>query len=208
MTVSRRLLEKLAAARDALSHSHPGASEETILEVGLDLIIQRHAKRRGIGARPRATTPKEKAPEAPPVPPTTKRSRHVPAAVWRAVWERDKGCCAWPLENGVCGSTRQLELDHINGWALGANTTADECRILCRPHQDVSARRLYGDDLMNRYTRPKGETCSEPVATYGPWSGSNHRRGTLAFGASGEERRSRSRSGGRAGRKRIMNGAM
>ncbi len=28
MTVSRRLLDKLAAARDALSHSHPGASEE------------------------------------------------------------------------------------------------------------------------------------------------------------------------------------
>jgi hypothetical protein len=37
MTVSRRLLGKLAAARDALSHSHPGASEETIIEVGLDL---------------------------------------------------------------------------------------------------------------------------------------------------------------------------
>jgi hypothetical protein len=38
VTVSRRLLDKLAAARDALSHSHPGASEETLLEVGLDLI--------------------------------------------------------------------------------------------------------------------------------------------------------------------------
>jgi hypothetical protein len=168
MTVSRRLLNKLAAARDALSHSHPGASEETVLEVGLDLILLRHAKRRGIGARPRATSPKSH-PGAPPAQPTsTERSRHVPAAVWRGVWERDHGCCAWPLENGgVCGSTRQLELDHVKGWALGAETTVEECRILCRFHQDLSARELYGSDLMDHYTRPKGSTCSEPVAAYG-----------------------------------------
>jgi hypothetical protein len=140
MTVSRRLLDKLAAARDALSHSHPGASEETILEVGLDLILQRYARRRGVGAKPRATSPKKDAGTSPDQPPSTERSRHVPAAVSRAVWGRDHGCCAWPLENGgVCGSTRQVELDHVDGWALGANTTIDECRLLCRFHQDVSA---------------------------------------------------------------------
>jgi hypothetical protein len=168
MTVSRRLLDKLAQARDALSHSHPGASEETVLEVGLDLILQRYAKRRGIGAKPRATSPTKDAAAPPAEPPSTERSRHVPAAVWRAVWERDHGCCAWPLEKGgVCGSTRQVELDHIHGWALGANTTVEESRLLCRLHQDFSARNLYGDELMNKYTRPKGPRCSEPVAVYG-----------------------------------------
>jgi hypothetical protein len=167
VTVSRSFLEKLSEARDALSHSHPGASEETILEVGLDLIRQRHAKRRGIGAKPRAASPK-KAGAAQAQPSSTPRSRHVPAEVWRAVWERDRGCCAWPLANGgVCASTDQVELDHVKGWALGAGTTIEECRILCRWHQDVSARRLYGDDLMNNYTKPKGPTCSEPVADYG-----------------------------------------
>jgi hypothetical protein len=167
ITVSNRLLDKLTQARDALSHSHPNASQETILEVGLDLILERHAKRRGIGAKPR-TPPKKDAGAPPAEPPSTERSRHVPAAVWRGVWERDRGCCAWPLENGgVCGSARQVELDHINGWALGAETTVEESRLLCRFHQDVSARMLYGDDLMNRYTRPKGDKCSEPVAVYG-----------------------------------------
>ena len=167
VTVSRRLLAKLSAARDALSHSHPGASEETILEVGLDLILQRHARRRGIGAKPRAAAAHKKEGAAQASPPSTARSRHVPAHVWRAVWERDGGCCAWPLANGgVCARTDQLELDHVKGWALGAGTTAEECRILCRDHQDVSARLLYGDDLMNNYTRPKGPTCSEPIAEY------------------------------------------
>src|SRR6266542_2453702 len=36
VTVSRRLLEKLDAARAALSHSHPGAGAEEIIEAGLD----------------------------------------------------------------------------------------------------------------------------------------------------------------------------
>jgi hypothetical protein len=179
ITVPRRLLQKLEAARDALSHSHPGASEVEILEVGLDLVLQRHAKRRGIGAKPRATPSKNEAAATPAQLPSTERSRRVPAAVWRGVWERDHGCCAWPLENGgVCGSTRQLELDHIKGWALGAETTVHECRILCRFHQDVSARQLYGDDLMNNYTRPKGGSCSEPVAAYRPSTGESA-RGTI-----------------------------
>jgi hypothetical protein len=51
--VSRRFTEKLEAARDALSHSHPGADVEAILEAGLDLLIERAAKKKGIVERPR-----------------------------------------------------------------------------------------------------------------------------------------------------------
>src|SRR5574341_940814 len=56
VTVSRRFIEKLEAARDALSHSHPGADAEAILEAGLDLVIERAAKRRGLVKRPRTAT--------------------------------------------------------------------------------------------------------------------------------------------------------
>jgi hypothetical protein len=193
VTVPRRLLEKLAAARDALSHSNPNATDAEVLEVGLDLIIERHRKRRGIGAKPRkpvvepeaTSAPKataargvtavpavtaalEVTPDAPPPPPRG-RSRRVPAEVWRAVWARDGGHCVWPLENGgVCGSTHKLQLDHLDGWALGGATTVERCRILCERHNDRHARELYGDELMNRYTRPKGPRCSEAVARYVP----------------------------------------
>jgi hypothetical protein len=171
MTVSRRLLDKLAAAKDALSHSHPNASEEQILEVGLDLILQRYAKRRGLGAKPRkpAAPPKlADSASSPAVSPPSKRSRHVPAAVWRAVWERDHGHCAWPLESGeVCGSTDRIEFDHVEGFARGAATTVDGGRLLCRPHQLAAARQLYGDVVMDRYARRKGSRCSEAVGVYG-----------------------------------------
>jgi 5-methylcytosine-specific restriction endonuclease McrA len=169
MTVSRRLLDKLAAARDALSHSHPGASEETILEVGLDLILERQAKRRGLVKNPR-----KKVPTPTPTPTATAtatapraRSRYIPAHIRRAVWERDHGQCQWPIEGGgVCGTTYQVELDHIDGFALGGETSVERCRLLCRRHQDDAARELFGDDLMNNFTRPKGGTCSEPIAAY------------------------------------------
>ena len=52
MTVSKRFLEKLEVARDALSHSHPGADAEAILEAGLDLLIERAAKKKGLSTRP------------------------------------------------------------------------------------------------------------------------------------------------------------
>jgi hypothetical protein len=202
LTAPKRLLDKLAAARDALSHSHPGASDHEVLELGLDLIIARHRKRRGIGAKPRkpARAPQAPAPaEAavpssssrpcpssgpfpspcvpPPPPPPSKRSRHAPAHVWRAVWARDEGRCVWRLEHGgVCGSTRGLELDHVHGFALGAATTVDACRLLCRAHNLLHARQLYGDAVMDRYTRGgRGDGCSEPVAIYAAPHASQHR---------------------------------
>jgi hypothetical protein len=55
VTVSRRFLAKLEAARAALSHSHPGASMEEILEVGLELVLDRHAKRRASSRSPAAS---------------------------------------------------------------------------------------------------------------------------------------------------------
>ncbi len=57
MTVSKRFMEKVEAAKDALSHSHAGADLEAILEAGLDLVIERAAKRKGIVAKPRKAAP-------------------------------------------------------------------------------------------------------------------------------------------------------
>jgi hypothetical protein len=57
LTVSRRALAKLEAARDALSHARPGASMGEILEAGLDLLLEQHAKRKGLVAKPRKEPP-------------------------------------------------------------------------------------------------------------------------------------------------------
>ncbi len=159
VTVSRRLLDKLDAARAALSHSHPGASADEILEAGLDLLLDRAAKRRGLVQRPRKSMPAPEAPEPGPANAATDRgrrdpkARYIPADVRRAVWLRDGGRCQFPLASGgVCGSTHRLEIDHIRPVALGGESTVEGCRLLCKPHNDLAAREAFGDAWMDRYT--------------------------------------------------------
>ena len=49
VTVSPQFLEKLEAARLALSHSMPGADAEAILTAGLDLLLARNARKKLAG---------------------------------------------------------------------------------------------------------------------------------------------------------------
>jgi hypothetical protein len=154
ITVSKRFLTKLDAARDALSHSHAGAKNETILEAGLDLLLARHRERRGIGAKP-ATNGRSATPG------------RISAAAKREVWARDGGRCRWPLESGgICGSTLRLEFDHVVPRGRGGSSEAGNLRLLCRFHNQLTARATYGDDLMDRFAR-EVPRVSEPAAGWG-----------------------------------------
>jgi hypothetical protein len=160
VTVSKRFMEKLEAARDALSHSHPGADVETLLEEGLDLLLARAAKRRGLVKKPRAHRPRsEDAEVADP--------RHVPAAVSREVFLRDEGRCQWKkADGGICGSTHRVQLDHVVPVARGGRSTVANLRILCGFHNDLAAREAYGDYWMDQFTRrakrPTSPTAQAP----------------------------------------------
>jgi hypothetical protein len=148
LTVSKRFLEKLEAAKTALSHARPGAIAAEILEAGLDLVLAQHAKRKGLVAKPRK--------EPPP-----SRSDRVPAHVRRAVWIRDGGRCQWPVEGGgVCGSTLRVEFDHIRPRALGGPSTAENGRLACAVHNQHAARRAFGEAWMDRFTTRAGAGTS------------------------------------------------
>jgi 5-methylcytosine-specific restriction endonuclease McrA len=139
VTVSRRLLEKLEAAKDALAHACPGATAAEVFERGLDLVLAQHAKRKGLVEKPR----KEPRPSS---------TDAVPAHVKRAVWLRAGGRCEWVLESGErCDCTRKLEYDHILALALGGKSTLDNVRLACRPHNLLAARQVFGDAVMDRY---------------------------------------------------------
>jgi hypothetical protein len=204
VTVSRRLLKKLEAARDGLSHAIPGATTEQVIEAALDLLLERQARARGLvkwprtslgapplrlgaspaldaprlpdapprmDATPRMSSPpcleipaQAEAPQAPaaappefllqePPPPRRAGPREtIPAAVRRAVWERDGGRCAWPLDaGGCCGSTHRLELDHAVPWSLGGESSVANLRIVCSHHNRLAARKAFGERCAGRY---------------------------------------------------------
>jgi hypothetical protein len=76
----------------------------------------------------------------------------IPAAVRRAVWERDGGRCVWPLDGGgCCGSTHLLELDHIRPWARNGEPTVANLSLVCRAHNMLAARREFGARCVERH---------------------------------------------------------
>jgi hypothetical protein len=145
VTVSREFLDKLEAARLALSHARPDATIEHVLEAGLDLVLAKDARKKALVARPRSSAANQ---------PAVNGSDRIPAAVRREVWRRDGGCCQWPIASGgVCGSRVRLELDHIVPRGRGGLSTIGNLRVVCRAHNDLAARLAYGDDRMDAFTR-------------------------------------------------------
>ena len=62
--------------------------------------------------------------------------RVIPAAVKRAVWERDQGRCSYvdPTTGRRCSSRHLLQIDHIRPWARGGGAQLDNLRLLCHAH--------------------------------------------------------------------------
>jgi hypothetical protein len=168
LTVSKGFLEKVAAARTGLSHAQPGATTEVVLEAALDLLLVRQTQRKALGRRavrtvkearpqpgPHATGEAAKAGD-PTVPPCPPRRPHVPAAIEREVRLRDGDRCQFPLDGGgLCGSTWQVELDHVIPLLLGGATTAANLRCACRVHNAYAAELELGHSLIDSSRRPR-----------------------------------------------------
>ena len=89
---------------------------------------------------------------------------HVPAHVKRAVWKRDGGRCQWPLDGGgVCGSTHQVQFDHVVPRA-GRAFDRRERPAAAHVHNDLAARQ----GLRRRLDGPvhaRAGTGIEPVTS-------------------------------------------
>jgi HNH endonuclease len=62
------------------------------------------------------------------------RSRHIPARVERAVWQRDGGQCAFEGPSARCGERSFLEFHHVSPWIVGGSSTPENIALRCRAH--------------------------------------------------------------------------
>jgi hypothetical protein len=73
-------------------------------------------------------------------------SRHIPVAVKREVWERDKGQCAFVSRNGRrCSEKGRLEFHHVHAYALGGPATVENIALRCRTHNAYEGVALFGE---------------------------------------------------------------
>jgi hypothetical protein len=143
VTVSADFIAELEQVRAALSHKFPDGDFEQVVREAFKLVLERDRKRKALTDRPRAQseTPGE-------------NDHYVPAAVKRAVWERDQGRCAWPMGDGeICGSTRRLEFDHDLEVALGGKPTIENIRLLCKSHNLMKAEQHLGRTFMANFRK-------------------------------------------------------
>ena len=141
MTVGPEFVQLLEQVRASLSHSHPCATLETLLGECMKTMLAHKARTvRAEVKRPR----RRKAKGA--------TGRHVPAEVRRAVWKRDGARCTFVSDDGRrCSATHRLQLHHRIPFARGGQSTVENLAVLCSLHNDLAARRDYGDTHMNAF---------------------------------------------------------
>ena len=136
-TISRETHDKLRRIQGLLRHTIPDGDIAAILDRALTVMLAELSRSKCAATeRPRSMGE------------TRSRSRHIPAAVKRAVWARDAGRCAFQGELGRCAETGFLEFHHVVPYADGGETSATNLELRCRAHNQYEA------DLWSGVTEP------------------------------------------------------
>jgi 5-methylcytosine-specific restriction endonuclease McrA len=128
VTVGQEIHDKLQRVQALLRHSVPDGDLETIFGRALTLLL-RNVERTKWASRRRPQAART----------VSDSSRHVPAAVKRAVWERDAGRCAFVGPDGRCDETGFLEFHHVIPFSAGGKTDVENLELRCRAHNQYEA---------------------------------------------------------------------
>lgn len=129
---------KIERAKALLRNKHPYGRLEDVFSDALDVLLAK----KDPSARLAAARPPRRPSSRP-----GKRTRRVLKAVKEAVWLRDEGRCAFVSPEGWrCDAVEFLEYDHIKPWAAGGvSDDPANIRLLCRTHNALTARLIFGD---------------------------------------------------------------
>jgi hypothetical protein len=81
-------------------------------------------------------------------------SRYIPAAVRRAVRERDGDRCRYVDEQGRrCSARDRLEFHHLHPFGMGGDHSPGNVGLLCPSHNRHLAEHDYGQAAIRRHRR-------------------------------------------------------
>ena len=145
-TAGAALRDKLERLKALMRSSAPDGDLATIIELAVtDKLERLEARRFGRTKAPR---------KMPARVDTTTPSRHVPAAVRRAVYERDGGRCSFVDDQGRrCTATGGLEFHHRHPFGHGGEHSLVNIALACKGHNRFLAEVDYGRETMARHRR-------------------------------------------------------
>jgi hypothetical protein len=145
-TAGSALHDKLERLRALMRSEVPDGDLAAIIEKAVAEKLERlEARRHGATKAPRKDL---RATD------TSPSSRHIPAAVRRAVWERDGGRCRYVDAAGRrCSERRRLEYHHRRPFGLGGDRSPLNICLMCRAHNRYMAEQDYGRETMARHSR-------------------------------------------------------
>jgi hypothetical protein len=146
-TADGALHAQLQELRSLMRHQVPDGDLASILGRAIALLLDQVRKRKfGEVSAPKPNAPANEA-----------ASRHVPAAIRRAVVRRDGGRCSYVSPRGVqCGEQEFLEFHHIDPWARSGTHSVDGIALRCRAHNQYAACRDFGEQHMARFQKRDG----------------------------------------------------
>lgn len=146
-TASSALRDKLEELQSLMRSSVPDGDLAAVIEAAVSEKIERlKARRLAATPRPRATLARSDPRPGP---------RHIPAAVKRAVRERDGDRCAYVDSQGRrCGERRGLQFHHRHPHGYGGDRSVGNIALRCGGHNRYEAERDYGRRFGGGGTRP------------------------------------------------------
>ena len=97
---------------------------------------------------------------------TSPSSRYIPAAVRRAVAERDGNQCTFvDAEGRRCKELQSLQFHHREPYARGGDHSPENVQMMCSTHNQYLAECDYGQEVMERFRR-SSSLAREPGPVY------------------------------------------
>jgi hypothetical protein len=124
LTIDEDTRAMLELARDLASHAVSPGDDLALLKKMLETFLEDQVRKR-FGATDNPQPPRQRGGP----------SRHVPVAVKREVFLRDRGRCAYVAPDGRrCGSRAFLQFHHLDPYRAGGEARVGNTSLRCGPH--------------------------------------------------------------------------
>lgn len=142
LTLSAEQRQLFERVKELISHTHPHPTWSELFVFLGEEFLQRKDPLRKKQTVEKITSAPEAAPDQAVTP---RKPSALSRPLRRLIWRRDL-CCQWrnPVTKRLCGSTFQLQIDHIQPIWAGGRDEPENLRLFCSVHNRLKYRNEAG----------------------------------------------------------------